>query len=116
MTGGLIYAGLYLRIANVLSLQALGPAFHLELYLRTFLERAVSVHLDRREVHEHIIAVRALDETIALCGVKPFHNTFFSHYLSPVLDAEMNARPPEQQTKRAEPSLRITWARKNTTS
>jgi hypothetical protein len=102
MTGGLIYAGLYLRIANVLSLQALGPAFHLELYLRTLLERAVSVHLDRREVHEHIIAVRALDDTIALCGVKPFHNTFFSHYLSPVLDAEM--MPVHPSNKRGERS------------
>ena len=30
---------------------------------------------------EHILAVRALYESVALCGVKPFHNSFFSHYL-----------------------------------
>jgi hypothetical protein len=33
---------------------------------------------------EHVIAVRALDKSIALGGIKPFHNTFFSHYSSPV--------------------------------
>src|ERR1700739_3919460 len=31
-------------------------------------------------MHKHIIAVGALDKAIALCGVKPFHDTFFSHY------------------------------------
>jgi hypothetical protein len=34
-------------------------------------------------VNKYIVAVRALDKAIALCGVKPFHNTFFSHYSSP---------------------------------
>jgi hypothetical protein len=31
-------------------------------------------------VNKHIIAVGALDKPVTLCGVKPFHNTFFSHY------------------------------------
>jgi hypothetical protein len=30
-------------------------------------------------MHEDIIAVRPLDKSIALGGVKPFHYTFFSH-------------------------------------
>jgi (2Fe-2S) ferredoxin len=56
-----------------------------ELYLRTFVYRPVSIHLEGRIVHEHILAGGPLDETIALRGVKPFHNTFFSHYCSPDL-------------------------------
>jgi hypothetical protein len=31
-------------------------------------------------MHEDIITIRALDKSIALGGVKPFHYTFFSHY------------------------------------
>jgi hypothetical protein len=69
-----------LRTIDVLGLEALWTSLDLELHLRTLLERPVSIHLDSREVHEYIIAVRALDETIALCGVKPFNYTFFSHY------------------------------------
>src|ERR1700761_3601216 len=71
---------LYLRPADVLGLQAFGTTLYLELHLRALLERPITVHLNGREVHEHIIAVRALNEAIALRGVKPFHNTFFSHY------------------------------------
>jgi hypothetical protein len=32
-------------------------------------------------MHKHIIAVGPLDKSVALCGIKPFHDTFFSHYL-----------------------------------
>jgi hypothetical protein len=35
-------------------------------------------------MNEHVIPIRALDKSIALGGIKPFHNTFFSHYSSPV--------------------------------
>src|SRR5579884_2456514 len=73
------FGGLWAR--HVLGLQALGTALDLEFYFRSFFQRAVTRHLDSREVYEHIIAVGALDETIALGGVKPFHDTFFSHYL-----------------------------------
>jgi hypothetical protein len=31
-------------------------------------------------MHENVLASGALDEAIALGGVKPFHNTFFFHY------------------------------------
>src|SRR5271157_2913518 len=69
----------FLRASHILGLQAFGAPLHLELDLRAFLKRPISGHLDRREVHKDIISVRALDEAIALRGVKPFHNTFFSH-------------------------------------
>jgi hypothetical protein len=32
-------------------------------------------------VHKHILAAGSLDKSVALGGVKPFHNTLFSHYL-----------------------------------
>lgn len=64
----------------VLSLEALWTSLHLELHFCAFLQRAISTHLDRREMHEDIITIRALDKSIALGGVKPFHYTFFSHY------------------------------------
>jgi hypothetical protein len=38
-------------------------------------------------VDEDIIAVRTLDKSIALGGIKPFHYTFFSHCTTPVHDA-----------------------------
>jgi len=31
-------------------------------------------------MHENVFAARSLDESITLGGVKPFHNTLFSHY------------------------------------
>jgi hypothetical protein len=31
-------------------------------------------------VHEHIIAIGTLDKSVSLGGIKPFDNTFFSHY------------------------------------
>jgi hypothetical protein len=73
-------AGLFLRTIHVLSLQTLRSAFYLELNLRTLFESPIPIHLDGRKMDEHIITVRALDKAIALSGVKPFHNTFFSHY------------------------------------
>src|ERR1700730_11893540 len=69
-----------LRSTYILGLQALGATLHLELHLRTFFQCSIAVHLDCCEVNKNIIAVRALDEPVALCGVKPFHDTFFSHY------------------------------------
>jgi hypothetical protein len=31
-------------------------------------------------MHKHIVATGALDKSITLGGIKPFHNTFFFHY------------------------------------
>jgi hypothetical protein len=50
-------------------------------------------------VYKHIIAVGALDESIPLCGVKPFHGAFFSHYLSPTLSALSLKRGQEPNTQ-----------------
>jgi hypothetical protein len=69
-----------LRTVYVLGLQTFGASLYLELDLRAFLKRSVAIHLDRREVHEHIIAIGTLDKSVSLGGIKPFDNTFFSHY------------------------------------
>src|SRR5580700_4256867 len=70
-----------LRTVDVLRLQTLRAALHFKLDLRTFLKRPVTGHLDGREVNKNIFAAGALDKSIAFRGVKPFHNTLFSHYL-----------------------------------
>jgi hypothetical protein len=65
---------------DVPGLQPFGTSLYFELNLRAFIECPVAIHLDRRKMDEHIVAVGTLDETVALRGIKPFHNTFFSHY------------------------------------
>ena len=70
---------------NVFGLQTLGTLLYLEFHFRALFKRAVARHLNRGKVHEHILAAGALDEAIAFGGVKPFHNTLFSHYFkSPI--------------------------------
>jgi hypothetical protein len=64
---------------NILGLQSLRSLLHLELHLQAFFQRSVTAHLNRCEVNKNVIAVGALDESITLGGVKPFHGTFFSH-------------------------------------
>src|ERR1700680_2237806 len=89
-----LYWSYRLRSIDILGLQALGATLHLELHLRAFFQRSIPIHLDCCEVNKNIIAVRALDEPIALCGVKPFHDTFFSHY-SILLTSGAVPRPPQ---------------------
>ncbi len=69
-----------LRPIYVLGLKPFGASFYLELNLSAFLKRSIPRHLDGREVYEYILAAGPLDESIALGGVKPFHDTLFSHY------------------------------------
>jgi len=65
---------------HVLGLQAFRTLLDLELNLRTFIQAAVPVGLDGREMHKHVVAAGTLDESITFGGVKPLHNTFFFHY------------------------------------
>ena len=71
----------WLRAIHIFGLESFGSFFHLKLHLRALFEGPVSGHLDGRKVDEHIFAAGSLDKSIALGGVKPFHNTLFSHYL-----------------------------------
>jgi hypothetical protein len=46
-------------------------------------------------VDEDILTAGALDKSIALCGVKPFDNTLFSHYFkSPLVSPPCRRHPP----------------------
>jgi hypothetical protein len=64
---------------DVCRLKALGALKQIELHGLTFIQRAVAVLLDGGEVHEHIFARGALDESITLRPVEPLHCTFLSH-------------------------------------
>ena len=62
---------------DVLCLPPLGAFHHVKLDLLSFLEAAESARLDRREMHEDILAVLAADETVAFCVIKPLHCSCF---------------------------------------
>src|SRR6266852_6334424 len=60
----------------VLGLQTFWPLLHLELHLRTYIQRTITVRLDCRKVNEYVVAARSLDKSVALGGIKPLHDTF----------------------------------------
>ena len=62
---------------DVLGLQTLGALRHLKLYALPFLQAAEAVGLDRREMHEDILATLAADESVALGIVKPLNCSLF---------------------------------------
>jgi len=70
-----------LQSVHVLGLQTFGALLNLELNLRAFIQAAIPVCLDGREMHKHVVTAGPLDESIALRGIKPFHNAFFFHLL-----------------------------------
>src|ERR1700758_4273316 len=69
-----------LNRVNVFGLQALGASLDLELDFGAFVQGAISLGHNRRKMHEHIVASRALNKSVPLGGVKPLYCTFFLHY------------------------------------
>src|SRR5208282_6239305 len=63
---------------DVLSLKALRALLDFKLHGLPFVEALVPLGLDRREMHEDILTGLALDESVALCRIKPLHCTLFS--------------------------------------
>src|SRR5690606_20761930 len=61
------------RAGNVRGLQTLVGLPYLELYFLSLGQRLESFHRDCREVNEHILAVRLLNEAIALGVIEPLH-------------------------------------------
>src|SRR5260370_42564918 len=60
--------------ANVLSLRALRTLGDVELDLLVLVQRLVTLRLDRRVVHENVVAAVLLrDEAETLLGVEPLH-------------------------------------------
>src|SRR4029077_17830340 len=64
---------------DVRRLEALRPLEQVELHGLAFIERAVSILLNRGEMDEHVLAGGALDKAITLCSVKPLHSSLLSH-------------------------------------
>src|SRR6478609_5064508 len=64
---------------DVSGLQALGTLCHFELHPGAFIQGAISLRLDRREVNEDVFPVLPLDKAISLGCVKPLHCSFFFH-------------------------------------
>src|SRR5215469_5971542 len=79
---GLASAANYVRC-----LKAFGPLQQVELDGLTFVQCAVAIFLNRREVDENVLARRPLDESISFCPVKPLYRTLLSHrkLLSPLV-------------------------------
>ena len=60
---------------DVRRLEPFGAFEQVELHGFAFIQCAVSILLNRREMDEHIFASGALDEAIPLCSVKPLHSS-----------------------------------------
>src|SRR5271155_3102443 len=67
------------RSHHVAGLEAFRAFEQIELDGLTFIQRAVAVLLDGREMHEDILAGGALDEPVSLRPVEPLHSTLLSH-------------------------------------
>src|SRR6266568_4542522 len=68
-----------LSCCDVGGLQTLGALRHFKLHPGAFIQGAVSLRLDRREMNEDIFSVLALDKAVTLGCVKPLHCSFFFH-------------------------------------
>src|SRR5580693_10373766 len=68
-----------LEAGNVLCLKAFGAFLYFKFHCLAFVERFVSVHHDRGEVHENIFTGLTLDKTIALRSVEPLDCSLFLH-------------------------------------
>ena len=69
----------------VLCLQALGPFGHGELNCLAFLQAAISIGLNRREVHKYIFPVLTRDKAKAFSGVEPLNCSLFHCFVFPIL-------------------------------
>jgi hypothetical protein len=71
------------RADHVRCLEAFGALQQIKLHGFTFIERTVSVFLDRRKMDEHVLTSGALDKSVTLCPVEPLHCTLLSHGTAP---------------------------------
>src|SRR5271156_92754 len=76
------------RSHYVARLEAFRAFEQIELDSLAFIQRAVAVLLDGREMHEDILAGGALDESVSLRPVEPLHSTLLSHKETPFASAK----------------------------
>ena len=72
-------SGADLRRGHILSLQTLRSFLDLKLDFVSFFEFAIAIHHDRREMHENILPVRALDESVPFLCAEPLDYSCFFH-------------------------------------
>src|SRR5207302_7672796 len=58
---------------HVRGVQPFVASLHLELHYLPFSERLEAVHLDGREVHEHVLAALLFNEAVPLGVIEPLH-------------------------------------------
>ena len=102
---------------HVDGLQALRALLHVELDFRSLLEAAVSFSLNCREMYEHILSARALDESVSLGVVEPLYSALLSHFKTPEHSLEcslllgvarsglLNLSPANSGSARGRPSI-----------
>ena len=64
--------------SDVRCLQALGTLGHVELNRLAFIQRFVSLRLNRGEMDENVLAGLPLDESKTLAGIEPLYCSLFS--------------------------------------
>src|SRR4051812_28231816 len=82
-------------------LQTFGALRHFEFDSSAFIQGAISLRLNRREVNEDVLSVFTLDEAIALGRVDPLHSTFNFHLPLFLLQVKKEPRstwpPPDEK-------------------
>ena len=63
--------------SDVRGLEALGATGHVEFHCLAFIQRLVSLRLNRGEMDENVLARLPLDESKTLAGVKPLYCSLF---------------------------------------
>ena len=87
----------HLDSLNVLSLPALWPLGHVELYRLPFLQAAEASSLNSGEMHEDILPILTADEAVAFGIVKPLYCSLFHfEFLFPLLNCAEKNRSGEK--------------------
>lgn len=64
------------QLNNICSLWSASALLNIEFNSLTLFQRLEAFTLDRREVHEYVLAVFTCDETVALFSVEPLDSSF----------------------------------------
>jgi len=111
MSPGPLLSSLALELGDVSGLLPFGSLHDLELHGLAFRECAEAGSLDRREMDEHIVAIRPRDEAIALRLVEPFHSSGVSQCVSPLSVLHISGRRAEEKSRKGLLATLAAWIR-----
>src|SRR5882672_3076917 len=77
---------------HVRGVEPLVTLLHFELHHLAFGERLEAVHLDGREMHEHVLATLLLNEAVALGIIEPLHLSLAHARAPPAKSVALNLR------------------------